>query len=233
VTTANDVLAFDAPVDHRIRYPCYKSLDHIIDVERLRSLDGYIRERIVRHIARDTGTYFQNDHRLDAASPYEPGVREIWLSQNKAGVQYDYLNLNAPEAWERSAEADEFPLLMEFLATLPFKATGRMLIIYDDAGNAVPAHRDHLNPELCHEFVWLRTNKTKPFFMLNHRTGERLYVESYTAWFDTANQFHGTDATQGLSFSIRVDGIFTDELSRTIPVVHCNPASRAALWALS
>jgi hypothetical protein len=231
VATANELVAFDAPVDREIRYPCYKSLDDMIDVERLKSLDGYIRDRIVRHIEADTGTYFQSDHRLDAASPYEPGVREIWLSRNKADVEYDYLNLNAPEAWERSLEADEFPLLMEFLATLPFKTTGRMLIIYDDAGNAVPAHRDHLNPELCHEFVWLRTNKTKPFFMLNQHTGEKLYVESHSAWFDTVNQFHGTDGTQGLSFSIRVDGVFTDELNRRIPAARCNRAARAALWA--
>jgi hypothetical protein len=141
--------------------------------------------------------------------------------------------LNEPEAWERSPEADEFPLLMEFISTLPFKATGRMLIIYDAAGNPVPAHRDHLNPELCHEFVWLRTNKTKPFFMLNQNTGQKLYVTSYSAWFDTVNQFHGTDGTQGLSFSIRVDGIFTDDLNRRIPQALCNPASRPALWAAS
>jgi hypothetical protein len=67
--------------------------------------------------------------------------------------------------------------------------------------------------------------------MLNHRTGERLYVESYSAWFDTVNQFHGSDAMAGLSFSIRVDGIFTDEFRALIPTPPCNPASTPALWA--
>ena len=229
----NEVVAFDAPVDAGIRYPCYKSFDGLIDVERLIALDGYIRERIERYIAADSGTYFQNDHRLDGQSPHEPGVREVWLSRNRDGVAYDYLNLDDPDAWELAPDADEFPLLMYFIATLPFKATGRMLIIYDDAGHAVPAHRDHLHPELCHEFIWLRTNRRKPFYMLNHKTGEKLYVDSYSAWFDTVNQFHGTDAAEGLSFSIRIDGIFSDELKRRIPEPRVNPASRAALWATS
>ena len=203
----------------------------MIDVERLKSLDTYIEERILRYIEAGTGTYFQNEHPLEKTAAYEPGVREIWLSQNKTGVAYDYLNLDDPDAWEPSPDADDFPLLMYFLANLPFKATGRILIIYDDAGHAVPAHRDHLNPELCHEFVWLRTNRRKPFFMLNEKTGERRYVESYSAWFDTVNQFHGTDPAPGLSFSIRVDGVFTDEFRARIPTPQVNPASRPALWA--
>ena len=38
-------------VDPRIEYPCYKSLDEFIDLDRLRSLDGYIAERVRRHVA--------------------------------------------------------------------------------------------------------------------------------------------------------------------------------------
>jgi hypothetical protein len=121
--------------------------------------------------------------------------------------------------------------LMDFIETLPFKATGRMLIIYDDAPRPVPAHRDHLNTEICYDFIWFRTNKRKPFYMLNHKTGVKKYVESYSAWFDTVNQFHGVDAEAGLSFSIRVDGIFTDEFREKIPKPEFNPASTPALWA--
>ena len=229
--TMSDVAAFHADVDPRIRYPCYKSFDDIIDVERLKSLDGYVTERINRHAQAQRDEYFQNEHRLDDKSPYEPGVREIWLSRTKPGVPYNYLDLDKPELWEPSETADEFPLLMDFIATLPFAATGRMLIIYDNAANPVPAHRDHMNADICHDFIWLRTNRTKPFYVLDHRTGKKLYVESYSAWFDTVNQFHGTDMSPGLSFSIRIDGRFRDELTRTIPIPRCNPASRPALWA--
>ena len=220
-----------AEVDPRITYPCYKPLDEYIDVERLKSLDGYLAEGIRRHIDRRREDYFLNLHRLDASAPETPGSREVWLTRTKAGVPYNYFDLDKPELWTRAPEAEEFAELLDFIETLPFETTGRMLIIYDDAGTAVPPHRDHLDAELCHEFVWFRTNLRKPFYVLNHRTGEKLYVSSYSVWFDTVNQFHGSDPAAGLSFSIRVDGRFTDEFRKRIPVPGSNPASTPALWA--
>ena len=67
--------------------------------------------------------------------------------------------------------------------------------------------------------------------MLNHQTNEKKYVESYTAWFDSVNQFHGSDPYDGLSFSIRVDGIFTDEFKAQIPKPDYNLASTPSFWA--
>jgi hypothetical protein len=120
---------------------------------------------------------------------------------------------------------------MDFIATLPFRATGRMLIMYDDVARPGTAHRDHLDTDVCHDFIWFRTNLRKPFYVLDQRTNEKRYVESYTAWFDTVNQFHGSDACEGLTFSIRVDGIFTDTFKQRIPRPQINPASTPALWA--
>src|SRR3712207_8126464 len=36
-------------------------------------------------------------------------------------------------------------------------------------------------------------------YMLDPVTGEKLYVASHSAWFDTVNQFHGADPSGGLS----------------------------------
>ncbi|HEX8179135.1 MAG TPA: hypothetical protein VF525_06270 [Pyrinomonadaceae bacterium] len=230
-TQVDDTSMAEHEFDARITYPCYKSFDEFIDVARLKSLDGYITERIIAHLKAQTDDYFLNQHRLNAATPQRPGVREIWLTRTRPGVPYNYLDLDKPELWTRTSAAQEFSALMEFIETLPFKATGRMLIIYDDAARSVPAHRDHLSIELCHEFIWLRTNLNKPFYLFNQRTNERLYVSSYSAWFDTVNQFHGSDAQAGLSFSIRVDGHFTDEFRQQIPTPAFNLASTPALWA--
>jgi hypothetical protein len=218
-------------IDSHITYPCYKSFDEFIDVERLRSLDAYIVERINDHIKAEKDDFFLNMHRLDDAMPYQPGVREIWLSRTKPGTPYNYLDLDRAELWHPTEAAEEFSELMDFIKTLPFKSTGRILVIYDDGGKAVPAHRDHLETEICNEFVWFRTNLRKPFYVLNHRTNEKKYVESYSAWFDAVNQFHGSDAVSELSFSIRVDGIFTDEFRKKIPQPASNLASTPALWA--
>jgi hypothetical protein len=221
-----------AEVDSRINYPCYKSFDEFIDVPRLRALDSYITEKIKKHIRTQQEDYFLNLYRLEAETPYQPGVREIWLSRTKKELPIEYLDLvDKTEAWELTEFADEFALLMDFIETLPFRSKGRILVIYDDSGKEVPAHRDHLETTLCNEFLWFRTNLKKPFYMLNQNTNEKKYVESYSAWFDSVNQYHGSDAVRGLSFSMRVDGIFTDEFRKLIPQPDFNAASTPALWA--
>jgi hypothetical protein len=217
-------------VDSRISYPCYKSFDEFIDVERLKSLDGYIKEKIRQYVkSREEIQFYTGPFRLQHSTPDKPGSRMIYLAASKRPDSY--FDLDKPEHWQRTANADDFSELMEFIETLPFKATARMLIMYDDIARPISAHRDHETTEVCHEFIWFRTNLKKPFYMLNQETNEKLYVDSYSAWFDTVNQFHGTDPQEGLSFSIRVDGLFTDEFKKHIPSPAFNMASRPALWA--
>lgn len=217
-------------LDPRITYPCYKSLDEFIDVEKLKSLDGYVMERIQRHIKAESDIrFYTGPYKLKDSAPDRPGSRMIYLAQSKNPDSY--FDLDKTELWQPTEAAGEFSLLMDFIAALPFKATGRMLIMYDDVCRPVSAHRDHTETEMSHDFIWFRTNLKKPFYMLNHKTGEKMYVESYSAWFDTVNQFHGSDAQEGLSFSIRVDGIFTDEFKKRIPTPDFNRASTPALWA--
>ena len=133
------------------RYPSYKSFDEFIDIERLRSLDAYLvrRCRIRRHIQEDQDDFFVNEHVLDLAAPYTPGVREIWLSRTLPGTPYNYLDIDRPHLWSLTEEAGDFTLLMEFIATLPFESTGRILLIYDEGGRSVPAHRDHEEIDIC------------------------------------------------------------------------------------
>jgi hypothetical protein len=211
-------------------YPSYKDLDPFIDVPRLRSLDGYIRERLERRLgeAQDLA-FYTGPFLLEARAPSLPGSRLVYLSRSKQ--EENYYDLDRPELWEPSEEAAEFAELMDFIATLPFKETGRMIIMYDDSGRAVTAHRDHDSVDLCHEFVWFRTSLQKPFYMLNPETGAKLYVASHAAWFDTVNQYHGADASGGLSFSIRVDGVFTDEFRSRIPFPEQARAAAPSVWA--
>ncbi|HEX8635555.1 MAG TPA: hypothetical protein VF703_15520 [Pyrinomonadaceae bacterium] len=228
--TFDAVSVQEAKANSQITYPCYKSFDEFIDVEKLKSLDGYISERIKQHIqAQKDIQFYTGPFRLQDSSPDRPGSRMIYLAQSKQPDSY--FDLDKTEIWERTPEASEFYWLMDFIESLPFKAKGRMLIMYDDVARPVPAHRDHTSIETCHEFIWFRTNMNKPFYMFNHQTNEKKYVESYSAWFDTVNQFHGTDAGTGLTFSIRVDGIFTDEFRKQIPTPAHNLASTPALWA--
>ncbi|HEX8288393.1 MAG TPA: hypothetical protein VF556_10375 [Pyrinomonadaceae bacterium] len=220
----------DYPVDPQITYPSYKSFDEFIDVERLRSLDGYITQKIKRRMAAQNDyQFYTGPYRLQNESPQHPGTRMVYLAHSEKPDSY--FDLDRTELWHPTPNANEFALLMDFIRTLPFKATGRMLIMYDTVARPVTAHRDHIETELCHDFIWFRTNLKKPFYMLNHKTGEKKYVESYSAWFDSVNQYHGSDPIDGLSFSIRVDGHFTDEFKASIPKPSINLASTPSYWA--
>jgi hypothetical protein len=211
-------------------YPSYVDLDPFIDVERLRALDGALRERLQSRLERERDlAFYTGPFLLEEGAAAVPGPRMVALSRSaREEVYYD---LDRTELWSPSEEAAEFADLMAFIDTLPFKARGRMMIIYDELGRAVSAHRDHDEAELCHEFIWFRTNLDKPFFMLNPQTGERVDVRSHAAWFDTVNQYHGADATGELAWSIRVDGVFSDEFRALIPMPQHKRAAAAAHWA--
>lgn len=211
-------------------YPSYKNFDPLIDVQRLAALDGFITERLRGRLAGGTDRpFYTGPFLLDAAAPARPGSRMIELARSREAE--NYYDLDRPDVWEPSADAADFAPLMEFIATLPFAATGRMLILYDPDGRAVSAHKDHDSAELCHEFIWFRTSLAKPFYMLDPATGNRAYVAGHAAWFDTVNQFHGADASGTLSFSIRVDGVFDDTLRSGIPFPNENRAATPSLWA--
>ena len=226
---AEDTLVFEA-TDPRITYPCFKSLDEFIDVERLRALDGYITQRVKRRLAAQSDyKFYTGPYKLNNSIPDRPGTRMIYLAYSEKPDSY--FDLDRTELWHPTDAANEFALLMDFIHTLPFESTGRMLIMYDDVPREVPAHRDHVETDILHEFIWFRTNLRKPFYMLDYRTGEKKYVEGYSAWFDSVNQFHGSDPYQGLAISVRVDGVFTEEFRKKIPRPPINLASTPAYWA--
>ena len=211
-------------------YPSYKSFDAFIDVERLKGLDALLTERVARRIRAERDlAFYTGPFLLNGDAPTLPGSRMIALSRSERSEAY--YDLDRCELWHPTEEAAEFAELMDFIATLPFAATARMMIMYDPDGRAVSAHKDHDRADLCHEFIWFRTSLAKPFYMLDPESGERLYVASHSAWFDTVNQYHGADATGELSFSIRVDGVFTDAFRSRIPWPAGNRASAPSLWA--
>jgi hypothetical protein len=217
-----------AYVDPRIRYPSYKSLDEFIDVAALKSLDGYIRERLSNR-GKDN-EFWTGPYTRSRSDNQNPGSQVIFLAERTA-AEHDYFHLDQPGLWKNSEAAEDFAEVMAFIQTLPFKSTGRMMIMYDFNSRPVTAHRDHFKTDLCSEFIWFRTNFVKPFYMMNSSTGERKYVEGHTAWFDTVNQFHGADAADGLSISLRVDGKFTDEFKARIPKPERTAASTPSYWA--
>src|SRR5436190_5682497 len=143
-----DELPENIPVDPKITYPSYKSFDELINVERLRSLDGYLTQRIKRHLQMsDDLKFYTGPYRLEPTAPERPGLRMIYLAYSE--LPDSYYDLDKTELWHPTMHANEFAMLMDFIKTLPFQATGRMLIMYDTGPRQVPAHRDHIETDIC------------------------------------------------------------------------------------
>ena len=69
-------------VDPRIKYPSYKSMDEFIDVDWLKSLDGYVTERIQRRLdeAKDLA-FYTGPFVMGEKAPVIPGSKMVYLSQ--------------------------------------------------------------------------------------------------------------------------------------------------------
>lgn len=224
--------------DENIRYPSYKSMDEFIDIERLKSLDSIIMKAIKEYLKNPPDEDYlkspvaPKDHFYAEITlkPWQPKIMKshvIFLAKHIG--KYNYWDTNNPKMWEFTPFAAQLPEVMSFIKTLPFKDTTRILLLFDTGEHSVSPHRDHIRPNVCQEFIWFRTNFNKKFYV--YHAGVKKYISSYSAWFDTVNQFHGAEPAGELNFSIRVDGIFNDELRKLIPKPTVNAASTPSLWA--
>ncbi|MEP6956668.1 MAG: hypothetical protein ABI883_07565, partial [Chthoniobacterales bacterium] len=76
-------------VDPRITFPSYKSFDEFIDVSLLKSLDGYVTERIEKRLAEQTDTpFYTGPFTMNEKAPVKPGSKMIYLSQPKGEDNY-------------------------------------------------------------------------------------------------------------------------------------------------
>lgn len=98
-----------------------------------------------------------------------------------------------------------------------FAEYGRVTAFISPAQTVNPPHHDYKSPtDSTDEFIWLRTNKSKVFGLYDDASPRNFQpIESYCAWFNNG-QYHGgplIPATEW-SFSIRVDGVFSDRIRK-------------------
>ncbi len=202
-------------------YPCVVSLDPWIDLEAIPELDAFMVDALTTfHADVERRSALTVDDEPTKVHRIHLARRSAWAKPGPVGPSlfHDFGN---PELWEpRRHRQREFAPLMEFIERLPLIHTARILIAYSFEGHGTPLHGDHPHDDLIQEFIWLRTNPTKRFYACNP-SGEILdkcYVESHAAWFDTCGRYqrHASDDVEGLSFSVRIDGVFTPELRRVV-----------------
>jgi hypothetical protein len=121
-------------------------------------------------------------------------------------------------------DAQYFPELKTWLESLVgtvFTHLGRIIIFKAEHDCTMPMHRDLIYPtetdyvEHQHEFIHLRTNLDKPFYIWDSETDTRVTVDSHATFFNDQD-WHAGGKSNTQTYSIRVDGVFTDEFKQRV-----------------
>lgn len=120
----------------------------------------------------------------------------------------DYERKHFPEVCYWHQNASLFPRLIEFVHSLPFVHVGRILLF---PGKSNP-HRDFRARVAWREqFIWAQMGNKR--FWVQPDGGERQYITSTFATFD-GDCLHGAIDPEDGSYSMRVDGVFTEEFKQ-------------------
>ena len=91
-----------------------------------------------------------------------------------------------------------------------FKEVGRILFFVNELGSYTPTHCDYANlTSLKDQFIWINLFEKKTFFVLDENFNKK-YVSGEINTFDNA-MWHGSEPAKHSCFSIRIDGLFSDE----------------------
>lgn len=148
----------------------------------------------------------------------------VYLREPKPGVDgiHAYMNKADQDFFAWTSNAAHFPKLKKWLDALigpVFESYGRILFFIHEHDCQLLTHRDgvayapHKN-----EFIWLNPKSTKKnFFVYDEHSDTKHYVETSAAFFNDLDM-HGGDAGEYMSWSLRVDGKFTESFRKQLGV---------------
>ena len=91
-----------------------------------------------------------------------------------------------------------------------FNEYGRVVVFLNEPGVETPIHRDSPDPTRRDEFIWVSLGNRKKMFVYDAEKNIKYYVDTPIGLFDATN-YHGAEAGELASWSLRVDGIFSKE----------------------
>jgi hypothetical protein len=150
---------------------------------------------------------------------------------------YTYYFLWEEGSWDnRSAprklteEAEYFPNVVRWVeSTIDngiFEHIGRVIFFHCeadgipfehrdlDAKNGIDVVRPHRN-----EFIHIRPNTKKAFYVWDPETKNKTYLNTRAAWWNDVD-WHGGERIMEQSYSLRIDGKFTNEFRKKLGIDH-------------
>lgn len=91
-----------------------------------------------------------------------------------------------------------------------FSEYGRIVVFLNEPNVYTPIHYDSLDRTRPDEFIWVSLDNRKKMFVFDTETEEKHYLNTNIGMFDTSN-YHGADVSTLASWSLRVDGVFSDQ----------------------
>lgn len=104
-----------------------------------------------------------------------------------------------------------------------FNHLGRIIFFKAEHDCLMPMHRDLILPEETeyfdhrHEFIHIRPNLDKPFYIWDADINHKVLVKSKATFFNDQD-WHAGGRTDKQTYSLRIDGVFTDEFRRLIGI---------------
>jgi len=129
-----------------------------------------------------------------------------------------------------------FPKLIEWIYSLLttgiFKSLYSATIMALDAGGIPWEHHDPEDPVTAifdpkipeeqrsnqiTEFIHIKTDCDRPFYIINPVTKEKTYIETRVAWWDERD-WHGGEPINRPTYTVRINGRFTDKFKKQLGI---------------
>jgi hypothetical protein len=128
-----------------------------------------------------------------------------------------------------TAEAEYFPNVVKWVEQLQgtvFEHIGRVIFFHCEADGIPFEHRDldannGVNVVKPHrnEFIHIRPNTKKAFYLWDPKSKDKTYLNTRAAWWNDVD-WHGGERIMEQSYSLRIDGKFTEEFRKKLGIDH-------------
>jgi hypothetical protein len=144
---------------------------------------------------------------------YNPST-VVYLREAKKDVNpiQAYQHKSESNFFEWTDNMSKFPNLKTWLDELigtVFEQYGRIIFFMHEHDCKLLTHRDGLvyTPHNS-EFIWINPMQTKALFVYDEVNDVKHYINTPVAFFNDLDM-HGGDSTSAMTWSLRIDGIFT------------------------
>lgn len=132
-------------------------------------------------------------------------------------------------ARQLTPEADYFPNVVKWVEAMEgpiFSHIGRVIFFHCEADGVPFEHRDldakngmNISNPHRNEFIHIRPNTKKSFYLWDPDTKNKIYINTRAAWWND-HDWHGGERIMEQSYSLRIDGKFTDLFRKQLGISH-------------